>query len=116
VCLCLFDGGLHQPPAPSERFITGGTNGIDANPHFTYTPTTMAKSCIITGKSVTKGYKVSHSNRRVKRTFTPNLHKKRMRNPATGRMVTVMISARGLRTLEKWMAEGRSVDLTAMKA
>lgn len=62
-----------------------------------------------------KGFTVSHSNRHVKRAFRPNLQKKRLRNPATGRMVTVTISARGLRTLEKWIAAGRAIDLTALK-
>ncbi|MBT4803997.1 MAG: 50S ribosomal protein L28, partial [Legionellales bacterium] len=36
----------------------------------------MARCCDITGKKTTNGNNVSHSKRRVKRTFKPNIHKK----------------------------------------
>lgn len=75
----------------------------------------MANSCIITGQKTSKGNLVSHSNRRVKRTFKPNLQTKRLLNPATGRMVTVTISAGGLRTLRKWISAGQKPDLAQMK-
>ena len=74
----------------------------------------MVKSCIVTGKKVTTGWRVSHSNRHTKRRLFPNTQKRRLRNPATGRMVMVFISSRGLRTLKKWERDGRAYDLTAM--
>ena len=58
------------------------------------------------------GNNVSHSKRRTKRTFKPNLQKKTVMNPATGRPVKVTVSVRGLRMLKKWMREGKKVDLT----
>lgn len=76
----------------------------------------MTKSCIVTGKKVTTGFNVSHSKRHTKRRLFPNLQKRRLVNPATGRMVTVQITARGLRTLKKWDAEGKIYDLVAMNA
>ena len=58
---------------------------------------------------------VSHSKRRTKRLIKANLLKKRLLNPASGRVVTVIVSARGLRTLKKWDREGKSYDLVEMK-
>ncbi len=75
----------------------------------------MTKTCIVTGKKVATGYNVSHSNRHTKRRLFPNLQKRSLKNPATGRMVTVNITPRGLRTLKKWDLEGKIYDLAAMK-
>ncbi|HAU65969.1 TPA: 50S ribosomal protein L28 [Candidatus Uhrbacteria bacterium] len=75
----------------------------------------MSHSCIITGKKTTTGYNVSHSNVKTKRKLYPNLQKKRLVDPSTGRTVTVIISTRGLRTLKKWDREGKPYDLAALK-
>ena len=75
----------------------------------------MSQSCIITGKKTSSGQLVSHSNVKVKRKLFPNLQKKRLVNPKTGRTVTVVISTRGLRTLKKWDREGKPYDLGALK-
>ncbi len=75
----------------------------------------MAKSCLITGKKTITGFHVSHSNVHVKRKFRANLQTKRLLNPSTGRIVTIVISARGLRTLKKWDREGKFYDLAQMK-
>jgi large subunit ribosomal protein L28 len=74
----------------------------------------MSKSCIVTGKKTTTGNNVSHSNVKTKRKLKPNLQKKRLKNPASGRIVTICISTRGLRTLKKWDREGKSYDLTKL--
>ncbi len=76
----------------------------------------MTKSCIVTGKKVGTGFNVSHSNRHTKRRIFPNLQKRRLVNPATGRTVVVQITPRGLRTLKKWDAEGKVYDLTKLTA
>lgn len=76
----------------------------------------MPKSCIVTGKKTITGNNVSHSNVKTKRRLHSNLTKRRLVNPATGRMVMVTISARGLRTLKKWQSEGKSYDLTKLDA
>ncbi|MBI4714286.1 50S ribosomal protein L28 [Candidatus Uhrbacteria bacterium] len=75
----------------------------------------MSKSCLITGKKTTVGMHVSHSKRRVRRKLFANLQTRRLLNPATGRMVMVTISNRGLRTLKKWDREGKKYDLAALK-
>ncbi len=75
----------------------------------------MSKSCLITGKKTITGFHVSHSNVHAKRKMFANLSKRNLKNPATGRMVTVTISMRGLRTLKKWDREGKIYDLAEMK-
>lgn len=39
----------------------------------------MARTCIVCGKRTETGNKVSHSNRKARRTFLPNLQKMRLR-------------------------------------
>jgi len=70
---------------------------------------------MITGKKTVSGNNVSHSKRHTKRTFKPNLQNKTLINPATGRPIKMTVSARGLRTLKKWLKEGKKVDLAAFK-
>jgi large subunit ribosomal protein L28 len=74
----------------------------------------MPNICVVTGKKPITGQNVSHSNVKTKRRLYPNVSKRRLRNPATGRMVTVCISTRGLRTLKKWEREGKAYDLTKL--
>ncbi len=61
----------------------------------------MSKVCQVTGKKPSVGNNVSHSMRHTKRRFLPNLSKRRVFNPATGKVETMRISAQGLRTLLK---------------
>lgn len=76
----------------------------------------MPNICVVTGKKTTVGSRKSHSNVKTKRSVYPNVTKRRLKNPATGRMVTVCVSARGLRTLKKWDREGKMYDLTKLAA
>ena len=75
----------------------------------------MGKICKVTGKTPLTGNNVSHSKRRTKMRQMPNLQKKRLLNPATGLMETVVISTRGMRTLTKWRGEGKTYDLRDLK-
>ncbi len=63
----------------------------------------MSKVCTITGKGPTAGNNVSHSNRKTKRRFLPNMVSKRIFNPQTGKWEKMKISAHGLRILKKQM-------------
>lgn len=76
----------------------------------------MSKVCIVTGKKPLTGNNVSHSNVKTKRRQMPNLQPRTVINPATGRAERVLISGRGLRTLKKWMAEGKTFDLRKLTA
>ena len=60
----------------------------------------MARRCELTGKDVLSGHKVSHSNRKTKRKFLPNLTNVTLMSDALGRAVRLRISANALRTVE----------------
>ena len=47
------------------------------------------------------GNNVSHSKRRTKRRFLPNLHKKRFFIPELDKWVTLKVSSAALRTIDK---------------
>lgn len=62
----------------------------------------MSRICEITGSKVGVGNNVSHSNRHTKRTFRPNLQTKTYRSEILGRTVTLNLTARAIRTLDKY--------------
>lgn len=59
------------------------------------------KICQITGKKALVGNNVSHSNKKSKRVFNPNLRTKRFFLEEEGRWVTLKVSAHGIRTINK---------------
>jgi len=61
----------------------------------------MSKVCQLTGARPKSGHNVSHSKRRTKRRFEPNLLKKDLFDEKTGTFVRVKLTARALRTLAK---------------
>lgn len=61
----------------------------------------MARVCQITGKKRMVGNNVSHSKRRTKREFAPNLRTKRFWLEEEGRFVTLKVSAAGIRNIHK---------------
>ena len=61
----------------------------------------MARVCQITGKKRMIGNNVSHSKRRTKREFAPNLKTKRFWSEDEQRFVTLKVSVAGIRTINK---------------
>ena len=61
----------------------------------------MSKICQITGKKMMVGNNVSHSKRRTKRTFQPNLFDKKFYLEEEDRFVNLRVSAKGIRTINK---------------
>ncbi len=61
----------------------------------------MSRVCQITGKKMMVGNHVSHSKRRVKRRFYPNLFTKRFYLPEENRWITLKVSASGIRNITK---------------
>lgn len=74
----------------------------------------MAKVCQVTGVSVTRGHHIhrsgkakkeggigKHITKRVKRVIFPNLRTKRIWVPELGKFVTVKLTARALKTVNK---------------
>ncbi|MGQ7869906.1 50S ribosomal protein L28 [Sunxiuqinia sp. sy24] len=61
----------------------------------------MSKVCQVTGKKMMVGNNVSHSKRRTKRRFYPNLFKKKFYLPEEDRWISLTVSAAGIRTINK---------------
>jgi large subunit ribosomal protein L28 len=61
----------------------------------------MSQVCQITGKKAMVGNNVSHSKRRTKRRFYPNLFDKRFFLPEENRWIKLRVSASGMRTINK---------------
>lgn len=61
----------------------------------------MSRICEITGKKLLRGNNVSHSNRKTKRVFKPNLFTKKFYLEEEERWITLKVSAAGMRTINK---------------
>lgn len=61
----------------------------------------MSRVCQITGKRMIVGYNVSHSKRRTKRRFYPNLFDKKFFLSEENRWIHIRVSAAGMRNINK---------------
>ena len=61
----------------------------------------MAWRCELTGKSRQIGHRVSHSNRKTKRRFRPNLLNVTLLSDALGRSIRLRVSANALKTVDR---------------
>ncbi len=61
----------------------------------------MSRVCQVTGKHTSTGNNRSHSLRATKRKFYPNLFYKNIKDPETGMVYRIRVSAKGLKTLKK---------------
>jgi len=61
----------------------------------------MSRVCQITGKKVVTGNNVSHSKRKTKRKFYPNLQTKKFFIPEEDKWVTLKVSAAAIRNINK---------------
>jgi large subunit ribosomal protein L28 len=79
----------------------------------------MSRRCDLTGKSAQVGHKVSHSNRKTKRRFLPNLLNVTMISEQLGRSVKLRVSANALKTvdhrggLDAFLLKAQDDDLSA---
>lgn len=60
----------------------------------------MARRCSVTGTGAQFGHKVSHSNRKSKTRFLPNLQKVSLMSEILGATVTLRVTAATLRSIE----------------
>ena len=60
----------------------------------------MAAVCMVPGTTPGFGHNVSHSHRRTKRRFAPNIQKKTYYVPSLKRKVTLTLSARGIKVID----------------
>jgi large subunit ribosomal protein L28 len=60
----------------------------------------MSRRCELTAKGVQVGHKVSHSNRKTKRRFLPNLCNVTMISEALGRSVRLRVSTNAIKSVD----------------
>ena len=60
----------------------------------------MSRRCELTGKAVQSGNKVSHSNRKTRTRFLPNLCQVTLISDTLGRSVRLRVAAAALRSVE----------------
>jgi len=60
----------------------------------------MSRRCELTGKAVLTGNKVSHSNRKTRTRFLPNLLQVTLISDTLGRAVRLRVAAAALRSVE----------------
>ena len=73
----------------------------------------MSRVCQVTGKRPISGNNVSHSNRKTKRRFLPNLHYHRFWVESEKRWVRLRVSTKGMRIIDK---KGIDEVLSEMRA
>ncbi len=61
----------------------------------------MSRVCQVTGKGPTTGNNVSHANNKTRRRWLPNLHTHRFWLDSEKRFVTLRVSSKGMRTIDK---------------
>ncbi len=61
----------------------------------------MSRRCELTGVGVFTGNKVSHSNIKTRTRWLPNLKKKLYQIPELGQNITLNLTARAMRTIDK---------------
>ena len=73
----------------------------------------MSKVCQVTGKKAMVGNHVSHAKNRVKRLFKPNLHKHKFWVESENKFITLTLSTKGMRIIDKCGIEAVLKDLRA---
>jgi large subunit ribosomal protein L28 len=61
----------------------------------------MSAFCQVTGRKPGFGKSVSHSHRRTNRRWNPNIQRRSFYLPSVGRKVTLNVSAKGLKTIDR---------------
>jgi large subunit ribosomal protein L28 len=73
----------------------------------------MAAVCQVTGAVPGFGHNISHSHRRTKRRFDPNVQKKTYYVPSLRRNVTLNVSAKGIKVIDVRGIESVVKDILA---
>lgn len=73
----------------------------------------MSRVCQVTGKKPSYGNTVSHANNKRRRRWLPNLHTHRFWLESEKRFVSLRVSTKGLRTIDKLGLEKVVADLRA---
>ena len=61
----------------------------------------MSAICQVTGRKPSFGKTVSHSHRRTSRRWNPNVQKRKFYLPSEGRTITLNVSTKGLKIIDR---------------
>ncbi|KAA8720926.1 50S ribosomal protein L28 [Corynebacterium spheniscorum] len=61
----------------------------------------MSAICQVTGRKPSFGKSVSHSHRRTSRRWNPNVQRRRFYLPSEGRTITLNVSTKGLKVIDR---------------
>lgn len=61
----------------------------------------MSAVCQVTGRKPGFGKQVSHSHRRTSRRWNPNVQRRRYFVPSERRWITITVSVKGIRTIDR---------------
>ncbi|ALG06431.1 50S ribosomal protein L28 [Kibdelosporangium phytohabitans] len=61
----------------------------------------MSAICQVTGRKPGFGNQVSHSHKRTKRRWDPNVQRRHYWLPSEGRRITLTVSAKGIKTIDR---------------
>lgn len=61
----------------------------------------MGRKCQLSGASRQSGNRVSHAKNRTKHVFRANIQRKRFFHPESGKYITLKVSTRMMRTIDK---------------
>ena len=61
----------------------------------------MSAHCQVTGRKPGFGKSVSHSHRRTSRRWNPNIQRRSYFLPSEGRRVTLTVSTKGIKTIDR---------------
>lgn len=73
----------------------------------------MSAHCQVTGRKPGFGKQVSHSHRRSSRRWNPNIQRRRYYLPSEGRTITLRVSAKGIKTIDR---DGIEAVIAAIRA
>ena len=69
--------------------------------------------CQVTGRIPSFGKSVSHSHRRTNRRWNPNIQRRSFYLPSEGRTITLNVSTKGLKTIDRYGIESVVAKLRA---
>lgn len=73
----------------------------------------MSATCQLTGVHPRFGKSISHSHVRTSRRFNPTVQRRRYRVPSLGRTVTLTLSTKAIRTIDRIGIEAAVVQIRA---
>ena len=73
----------------------------------------MSAICQVTGRKPEFGKQVSHSHRRTSRRWNPNVQRRRYYLPSEGRTITLNVSTKGMKIIDR---DGIESDVAKIRA